>query len=758
MLAAIASAALICGASLLVGRAALVLCRIKEAEWLAPPAGLAVLMTAATVALRLPGRAVTAVALAALLTLAAAAVLVRRRVAPLPREGLWIALATGAALLLPFLANGRFGLPGVAFNNDLSVHLLWVEQLRRPDVAPPPAGYPLGPHALVATAAEALGAGVDRAFTGLLAAVSILVALTAPGALHVLRTPWRVLAAVAAALCYLVAAYYAQGAFKETLQVLFVLGFVVGLIELERGRLRPAPLALVPLGLMGAGTVYNYSYFGLVWPILIGLLWLAAQAGAALLERRGAALWPTTRAWLPAIGIGAGAALVLLGPELTHVRDLFAGSGASPAASGTITTANLGNLAGPLSPYESFNVWMANDFRLGPAVPFRAGLLAGLGVAVTAYGLLWSLVRRELALPAAAVVAGVVYLRAAAVESPYIAAKALVIAAPLFMLLGSRALLAVRPEGGAAERLMVRAAAVAFVGLALASSAMALRSGYVGPRDHADELADLRSTIGPRGAALALVDDDFLRWELFGVTVAKPGGARPGKAWQYGTPYDFDSLSPEELDRYGWVITTRSLAGSAPPPNLRPVRTTRSYRLWKRVGPTPERRILREGAAPAADLDCAKPAGRRLSRRSGVAALRPPQARSAALPALAPGGVTSTVVELPAGRWQLSLPYLAAQPLWVRGGGLDVRLPANLDRPGSLWAVGTVEVPRRRRVVLRIGMEKRGLGAPTQVSYPTAVVAQRLGRERIVPLQQACGRQVDWYRLTGARRSAAPSG
>jgi hypothetical protein len=758
MIATVASAALICIASLAVGRAALVLCRIKEAAWLSPPAGLAVLMALATVSIRLPGRAVTAALVVAAVSVAAAVVLVRKRVAPVPREGLWIALLTGAALLVPFLANGRFGLPGVGFNNDLSVHLLWTEQLRHPEVTPPPGSYPLGPHALVAVAAEALGVGVDRAFAGLLAAVSVLAALTACGALHVLRTPWRVLAAVVTGIGYLMASYYAQGAFKETIQVLFVLGFAVGLIELERGRLRPAPLSLVPLALIVVGTVYNYSYFGLGWPVLIAIVWLAGHAAIALWERRPSALVAAVRPWLGAFGIGVGVAVVLLAPELPDVIDLFAGSGASPAASGAIETTNLGNLAGPLSPYEAFNVWLSNDFRLLPPVTFRAGLLAGLGAAATAYGLLWSLVRRELAVPAAALVAGIIYLRAAAGESPYVAAKGLVIASPLFMILALRALLAPRLEAGAAERLMVRAGAVAFVGLALVSSGMALRSGYVGPRAHADELAELRTTMAGGGAALALVDDDFLPWELFGVPVAEPVGTRAGKVWQYQQPYDFDSVTPEELDRFRWVISTRSAAGSAPPPNLRPVRATRSFQLWERTGPTPQRRILAEGAAPAAELNCDRRFGRRLSRADGEAALRLPQVRSRDLPALTPGVATTAVVELPRGRWQLSLPYLAAQPLRVRGSGVDTTLPANADRPGSLWAAGTIEVPDRRRVALRIAMERNGLGAPTQVAYPTAVVAQRLGAERTVPLERACGREVDWYRLTGARRSAAPAG
>ena len=141
--------------------------------------------------------------------------------------------------MVPLLANGRFGLPGVWFNNDLSLHLLWTEQLRHPDVSAAAGELSARPARAGGRGRRGAGTGVDRAFAGLLAAVSVLGALTAVGALHVLRTPWRVLAAVVTGLGYLMAAYYAQGAFKETDPGPLVLGFAVGLIELERGRLSP---------------------------------------------------------------------------------------------------------------------------------------------------------------------------------------------------------------------------------------------------------------------------------------------------------------------------------------------------------------------------------------------------------------------------------------------------------------------------------------------------------------------------------------
>jgi hypothetical protein len=745
MFVTLLSAALIGSASLVIGSGVLALARAKDL-WLAGPVGLTLVMALAAVGVNLPGRGSTGAALIVAAVIVAGVLLARRRIWRPSVEGIVIAALTVAGLMLPYLANGRSGVLGISFNNDLSAHLLWVEQLNRPEFEAPPDDYPLGPHAVVAAVADGLGAGSGEAFMGLMVAISVLTALTARSALHVLRAPWRVVASVGTALAYLAAAFYAEGAFKETLQVLFVLAFACALLELARGTPPRTPVALVPLALIAVGCVYNYSYFGLAWPVLTLLAWGALQVAVALVDRRGREVFGELRPWLPAAGVGAVVGAVVLVPEVPHMLALFEGSGTSPAASGAIATTNLGNLAGPLSAFESFNLWLSNDFRFQPDVVFRAGALAGLGAAATFYGLLWSLVRRELAIPAAAVAAGAIYLRAASTESPYLAAKALVIAAPLFMLLALRALLAPRIEGGGAERLFLRVAAVGFIVVAAVSSAMVLRSAQVGPSAHQEELASLRGAMQGDGDALMLVDDDFRVWELFGVPVAKPAGARPGKEWTYGAPYDFDSPTAAELDRFRWVISTRSDAGSAPPSNLRLVKTTPSYRLWERVGPTPDRSVLAEGGAAGAELDCGTAAGRRVSRVDGVAGVRPAPVTSPELPPLSrDGSRTTATLDLEPGRWQLSMPYISAQPLRVRGAGLDATLPANLDRPGALWRVGTIDVPRRGRVSLDIAMERHGLGSPTQVAYPTSVVAVREGGARTVPVNRACGEYVDWY-------------
>src|SRR5688500_15183767 len=132
------------------------------------------------------------------------------------------------------------------------------------------------------------GAGLVHAFDGLVLATAVIAALTAL-ALFARIAGWRrVAGALLVGLPYMVASYLIQGAFKETMEALFLLAFSVGLHELARGTLtsearlgvrrmpRPA-LAAIPLAALAAGSVYSYSF--------PGLLWLAGAAGAwALVE------------------------------------------------------------------------------------------------------------------------------------------------------------------------------------------------------------------------------------------------------------------------------------------------------------------------------------------------------------------------------------------------------------------------------------------------------------------------------------------
>jgi hypothetical protein len=243
MIATYASAALICAASLLVGRAVLGFGGSDGAgprDWLGPAIGFGALVTVAGFLARAPGHATAAAIGIVVLLLAAGALLWWRgeRPARPPWLGLLVAALVVAVLSIPFAVSGRWGLLGVGFNNDLGLHLAWAEWLRNGLGPAPEAGYPLGPHAVATTLAALPGIGLGQAFVGEIFAIGILTALAALAALEDLGAGRRVAAALFVAISYLGASYFAQGAFKETAEALFVLALALWLHDLDLDRRR----------------------------------------------------------------------------------------------------------------------------------------------------------------------------------------------------------------------------------------------------------------------------------------------------------------------------------------------------------------------------------------------------------------------------------------------------------------------------------------------------------------------------------------
>jgi hypothetical protein len=609
-----AATLLACGSALVVGQAVLSVCGWRQWSWLAPVVGLGPIVAIAWGAVQLPGEGATALGAVLAVSATSLIVLVGRTdgVGEAVREGLPAAAVSLVAASIPFIVEGRFGVLGTGFNVDMSQHLFAADWLADPS-GPAPGlveqGYPLGPHGLAVAAAE-LG-NLVHGFGGVTIAVPVLAALCSLVVLRELPPLRRAIAAVLVALPYVVASYLAQGQFKELLEGLFLLGFALCLHRLAAGWAARGPprmryLAAVPLAAVALGALYSYSAPGLAWLAAAGALFAAVE-----LVRRRRTTPPAALVRRAALPVAIGLVVLVAGaaPELGRVVD-FQGNAAKVARSGGDGDReadrsaepggggatgegrerhddDLGNLFNEIPPLEALGVWPSGDFRVDPgdgAVPAPAFYLGALlGALAFLLALARWLRRGETAVPAALVGAIAIYVAAWAFSTPYAAAKAIMMIAPLAMLITVRELLdpvvlatAVRSRGAIA----VAAIAGAFVVAAGASSVLALGNAPVGPTDYSPGLARMRSAFEGRPTVVladpqALADEharDFLAWEARG---GDPACIEPAQA---------SAVSAPPPDGFRFVVTT---TGEAEPPfaDLALRRDEPPYALWERRGP-----------------------------------------------------------------------------------------------------------------------------------------------------------------------------
>ena len=755
------------------------ICRLlRVAGWLAPALGLSAAMLIVLATIRLPGEVWAAVGALGGALLASAVVLVRSDltwpdVRSALARGLPVALVLLAAGSLPFLAYGRIGELGPGFNPDPFFHMGQADQLRAIglDARVTRAAYPIGPHTLVATLSAGLGVGIQPAFVGLLLAIPVLAGLTALAGLEDLARGRRLVAASLVGLPYLAASYFVQGAFKELILACLYLASALTVRSSWERRL-PVRGPVLAIVLLGGGGAVAFGWPAFAWPAVMLAVFAVLAGRAGILPAPH--LQPQARRRL-VIGVGAtvlAAAIIVAGAVASG---FFDGAGKF-----TFTQGAGGNFYGQISPLQAVGTWPASDFRdraEGNQLVFSA--IVAFGAVVVAWGLAWCWRRRELALLAAALGGLLIYAVARPLTLAYNSGKALAVVAPVLTLAALRALFVANPraEGITSGRSLARfAVAVAFVGAMAASSALALRAALPRAQEFVDDVATLRPTL--RGEpTLYLGRHDWMGWDLRGSdlsgfqAVATPlalrlqeqGTKSPRVA---GTDVvDIDSLPPESLDRFRYVVAPRTAYLSDFPANFTPVRRTRWHVLWRRDGATPARDAIDENSAPGAVLSCTHRPGRDLVRGGGVAFVRPRPVTAPAegwrIPGLGeatgagvppspgetrPGGSLVQTLALEPGSWEIALAYTSPVPLRLRAAGLDAALPAYHEDLSRLVAAG--------RITTSIG------GPPVRVEVTAddrplinrrlqlgMLAATRLDdRGQVVPPARACGRYVDWLR------------
>ena len=580
MLGTYASATAVCATSLAIGQAAITLCGRREWSWLSPAVGLGLLCALCWATVRMPGDGIVS-AIAALVVTAAAAFYLPGRIAGWREAvavGAPVAVLALVAASLPFVAEGHFGILGTSFNPDMSQHLLAADRLADGQSSQLlNQGYPLGPHSIVVALSKGLGTGLVQGFSGLTVAVAVLASLTAIGALRAISPGRRIVGALLVGLPYMVASYFAQGAFKETMEALFVLAFAIGLLGLsraapeERAAWAGSPLQGVPLALIAVGAVYAYSFPGLSWLALTAAVWAALEllrtaGGRGDLARRAAR--PTALALL--------VLAVLVAPEIGRMADFRSFETFDPNGPG------LGNLFGQISPFEALGIWPSGDFRLTPgdgAVP-AVGYYAGVALALVllVVGLRWAWKRHDNAIPAALAAAVALYAAARIGGTPYTTAKAVAMISPAATLLIVRPLLALppgRPEPSV-PGILAPLAAAAFLVSAAVCSALALANAPVGPTTYSPALTELRPLLASSSTIVLAPEDllanqhgtPYLAWELRGGRVCIAPENEGGGAVPHGARY---VLAPT--------------GSGAPYRGLHRVKRADSFLLWQRSTP-----------------------------------------------------------------------------------------------------------------------------------------------------------------------------
>ena len=528
MLGTYVATLLVCGCSLAIGQAAIAALRgaalvLARARGRPRPALRDLLGDGAA------ARATGVVSAIAVSCSAIAAVLFLRGRLEWERDGVWTGLAVASLALLaaslPFIAEGHFGILGTGFNPDMSQHLLTSDRLAARRRAPSSRARAIrsGRTRSSSPSNRGWGSAWSRASTASPSPSRCSRRLTALAAFAELPRLHRVAGALVVGLAYMVASYFAQGAFKETMQALFVLAFVLALREAgaqsglargaaalrargaDRGRLR------LHLQLPGAG--------------------LARGRGGDLDgDRARARPRPPSRARRP----GARSASPCSPSPSSSRRRSGGWSNSTTSRPSTRNGPGLGNLFGQVSPFEALG-----HLALG-RLPALARATAPCRRSATTWG---RPSPRSCSSTASSSAGGGARPRsspgcsrspsstrlARLAGTPYTTAKAIEVAAPIAALVILLPLLR-RPVG------------VLFVLAAGGCSLLALANAPVGPTDYSPALTGLRPLVAD-GSTLVLASDRlldeeqgerYLVWELRGGRVciepaSQRGAPAPGE-------------------------------------------------------------------------------------------------------------------------------------------------------------------------------------------------------------------------------------
>jgi hypothetical protein len=547
-----------------------------------------------------------------------------------------------AAFAAPVLLSGHATFAGYLKLDDTATWFAQLDRLmvhgRNLDGLPPSSyeatlgayignGYPVGAFLPLGVARPLAGQDVAWLFQPYLALLGSVLALSLYGVLaEAVRPAWlRALGAFLAAQAALLFGYALWGGVKEV-----AAAWLVALGAALVGPMLRGPgsrYSLLPLAFAGAAILSVLSYGGLVW---LGPLFVLAVVATVMVRGNdqafdGAALY---------FAVVAALALPVL---------VTAGSFLSSSTVLT-TPEELGTLPRSLSGLQLFGIWPATDFRLDPDLRGITDLLIAVAFAAGAAGIWVAWQRRAWSVLAYAGAALIGLGIAVAVGSPWVDAKALATASPLFIALafvGASALL----DGP--WRPLVAVVAVALAAGVVWSNALAYKGANLAPRDRLAELEKIGKRFDGQGPAL------LNEYELYGVKHFLRGldpeapsstrrrrliPLRNGRVLAKEDFADVEDFLFSAVLNYRTLVLRRSASASRPSSLYKLRWRGRFYEVWQRPTilspPVLEHVALGNVADPVATPPCQE-----LSRIARVAG---------------PGGRVAAVVRPSPVRFQLS--------------------------------------------------------------------------------------------------------
>jgi hypothetical protein len=699
-------------------------------------------------------------------------------------------LAIYVLYMLPVIAYGHWTWSGYDFVNDSAFEMLLASHIKGYGLTLGNiplsseqqflmsylnSGYPLGTQSLLGTLSGLTDTDVAVLYQGFIASMAGLAAVALASAMRGLLDARRAALAGAAALAANLTYQYAlQGAVKEIgLLATLCAGVAVGREAIKLGR----PYAgAVMLAVVAAATMACYDAVAVPF---LGALLLFLGLGLMFVRR----LRPSLR-WSGPLVVGLGLAVLLSIPSLVSFKTFFNVASTGQGVSGVGAT-QFGQLLRVLPLSQLSGVWLAGEYRLAIA-SHHAGLLTTVATVVVLVAIVpcvvWALMRRQVAVPVAIGMVGLVLLVVFPRVSPYAQGKLLAMCSPLVVLAGVAGLLCLRgPRAGLVGLLAASAVSLAI----LASDVLAYSHDRVAPTAQIEAIGQTGDRFAGRGLVLWNEFQEYAKYFAHAARVSVPFEAlTPQQAqlraptYSYGHYFDLDEELLSFVEGYPIIVTRRSPSASRPPANYKLVYENAYYLGWERMS-TPqvlEHMPLQQQYSPSLPIQCSAlgPIVAKAPHGSELVVASAPEV-SWYEPISDPsrsGGWTvdptlSGVVETRTGghaEGVLTVKRAGVYRVWVQGdfprpvqvqiGGRTVGSVSGANTPGQWLQAATLHLRPGRypsRVVMVAGHRHFGpgewwpgtLGAvELQSETPEHMTTLALSRWRTL-----CGKEADWVEV-----------